>query len=711
MPRRRRRPVLRVLLTIVLLLAAALAVAAVAAVLLIDPNGFKPQIEAAVARGTGGTVALRGPIRLHPGLPPELVADDIVLTGADGTETLRLARLTARVALLPLLTGEVDIIRLGLLRPDLRLNAAALARANAAPQPGTAAPQAQAREGGPRDGARLRLSVGAVEVWDGQVTWRGTTVVVPYLSASAAAPGASLVLAGQVVSNGQRLMLSGETGPAERLFDRTATAPWPLQIVLQGAGTRLAVRGALAEPLRGRGYALQVDTAATDLTVFAPLLPLPVPRLHDISLSARLTDAGRTWPEVSALTLHVAGLDLDKLVPGLVLTRADLSAPDLRQPAHGDLEAVLRGTQVHVLATVGPVAATLPLMLTAEAAPALQQMRADLAIAPAARPRVSGTVSAGRLDLDALLALLPPRSARAAPPTPAAPAPPQPVPPARTERLIPDRPIDLAPLRAADAELALHVAALQSGGLAYADVTGHLRLQGGRLALDPLSGQSPGGALTGRLTVDASAPVPPVALALHAPSLALAPLAAAFGTPGSLDGTAALDADLTGAGTSPHALAASLAGHLTMSASDADIDNALLTTALGGVLRAARLPANLLGGVGRTKVRCFDLRLDAKGGSVTVAGFVLDTPKLSLQGNGTADLGTETLNLHLRPLVRVGPGVVVPVRVGGTLLEPKPVIDSGAAGRQALLGALAGALAGERGGGDPCAPQAATPVR
>lgn len=701
MPKRHRHPVLRLLLGVVVLLVLAVVAAGVAVTLLVDPNSFKPRIEAAVDRATGGTLDLNGPMRLGLGLPPHLVAEDIVLRRPDGS-TLRLARLGARVAILPLLTGEVDIVRLDLLRPQLTLTGTApppaVRPAPPPPQPGPAAPAAAMH------GPRLRVAVSAVHVEDGQVTWRGSTVAVPRLDAAAAVPGGSLVVSGELVSTGRRLMLSGETGPAGRLFSRSARTPWPVQLVLQGERARLAVRGTLGEPLRVRGYALQVDAAATDLAAFAPFLPVPLPTLHDISVSARLVDAGQARPAVSALTLHVAGLDLDAAVPGLALVRADVTAPDMRQPAHADLEATLHGMKLHALATIGPLGVTLPVALTAEAAPALQQVRAALNVALRPRPAVNGTFAARRIDLAALLAALP--SARAAAPAPAAPAPGTPA-PARTARLFSERPIHLASLRAADADLQISVGTLQAGGIAYSDVAGHLQLKDGRLTLDKLTGQAPGGALAGSLAVDASVAAPPMALALHAPTLALAPFAAALGFPGQLDGTAALDADLKAAGATPHALAASLGGHLVVSVADADIDNSLLVAVLGDVVREARLPVSALGGPGRTRLRCVDLRLDAAGGRVNVARLLADTPRLTVEGGGTMDLGAETLNLHLRPMLKVGPGVVVPVHVSGTLRDPKPKLESGAAGQRALLGALAGALAGvQHGGGDPCAPAA-----
>jgi hypothetical protein len=50
-----------------------------------------------------------------------------------------------------------------------------------------------------------------------------------------------------------------------------------------------------------------------------------------------------------------------------------------------------------------------------------------------------------------------------------------------------------------------------------------------------------------------------------------------------------------------------------------------------------------------------------------------------VSGSGSVDLGQETLAVHVRPLVQVGPGVLVPLRVGGTLLAPSVSSDTAVA--------------------------------
>ncbi len=713
-PRRGSRTLLRALLGIVVVLVVGAVAVVIAASLLIDPAAYKPRIEAAVQRATGHPLLLRGPLRLQLGLPPRLVAEDVALAASPpgGPDLIRLRRLEARVALLPLLHGVVRVARLDLVHPDIDLTTGATtAPATPTPTPpatGAASPTP------PTTTAAPRLDIGAVHIQDGRLIWhdagsgRTLTLEVPLLDADASGP--SVVLTGTLTSAGSTLLLTGEMGSWTRLMDRAAATPWPVQLVLQGEAVRLAVRGTFTRPLQAAGYDLQVDAAATDLAAFVPLLPAPLPTFHDVSVSARLADTGQAMPRIEGLTAHVGGLAL----PHLMITRANIAAPGAPAPAQVEMEGTFGGSPLHLGGTVtGDLrpGGTLALHgLTLSGPPV--QLTAELTATLAPHPVLRGTLSAQRLDLDALLAALPPRTQPAAvagtPPAPAAPA-----------RLIPDQPIDLSPLHAVDADLQLSVAALLTGGVTYTGVAGHLLLQDGHLTLDPFAGDLPGGRLVASMSVDARQGTPPMALRLHAPALALAPLAAAFGHAGAITGTAFVDADLKAAGASPHALAATASGHLGVAVADASADNAVLAGLFGGVLRAAKLPADALGAdAGQTKLHCLAVRLEAHDGTAEVATLVADTGRLQLQGTGSIALGPEELDLHLRPMLRVGPGIIVPVHLGGTLLEPKPTLDKASSGRAALLGQMLGekpadacpaGLAAARGEAPPPAPATAAP--
>jgi AsmA protein len=133
-----------------------------------------------------------------------------------------------------------------------------------------------------------------------------------------------------------------------------------------------------------------------------------------------------------------------------------------------------------------------------------------------------------------------------------------------------------------------------------------------------------------------------------------------------------VDAQLNSAGASPHALAAALDGHLGLSMVNGSVSDALLQTMLGSALSRAGVPS--FGG--DVPVRCFASRTDFTHGVGHVRVLSLDTPQMTLGGDGDIDLGGETVALHLRPTVRVGgTGIAAPVSLTGGFGDMKAALD------------------------------------
>lgn len=818
MPRRRRRSFGRILFLAALMPALVILALLFVVPAVIDPAWFTPQIQAAAQRALGRELRLARPPRLVGGFPPALVLEDAALANApgfSGPDLLTIGRVQADVALLPLLAGQVEIERLLLVRPDVALQVAADGTRNwqktappAAPPPAAPPPAAPPpavslapdasppppqpsvpAAAPPPPGAPVPVLVRHVRIQDGRITYQNAglahalSLTIPALDARAADARSPIVFNGDLRLQDRPLALTGEVGSIARLLDRDASAPWPVQATLTGDGVRLAVNGSLTAPLAGRGYTAQVDAVATDLAGLEPFLGQAPPRLRDASASLRVADDGNGAPVFQQGTATLTGLGLDAYVPGLSVTRADVSTTGLDQPARIDAQLVIHGEPARLTGTMGPRArkgtvGPVPLDLALDVAgariaakgiaapqpdlsgadltlsaripdlPALARLagvaapswrdvavdgrvrggegqavalqgvsvawadgaaRFDGTVARAPRPAVAGTLAVARLDLDALLASLKPLRAGARGGQDGAPAPAA-APKAASARMIPDTPIDLGPLMQADADLALTADELRSGGAIYRGIAGKVSLKNGALAVDPLGADTPAGRLDARLTVDASQPVPPLALTLRAPALAIDPLLAAAGYGGMFSGDAFLDADLRSAGASPRALAAALDGRLGLALRDGEVDNPLLGDWLAAAAKAAKLPPNLSPGGGRSTLRCLALHASFARGQGTVDTLVLDSPRLVVQGNGTVNLADETLALNLRPLLRLGAGLVVPVRLTGTFKDPKLSPD---ARPKNVVGAIAGSLTGTVNGtlgalvgdkADPCTP-------
>ncbi len=804
---------------IVWLVLLALPVAAVvAAYFYVDPNRFKPRIAEAALAATGRELALRGPITIALSLTPTLRADDVGLANPPGfsrPELATLGRAEAQLALWPLLQGRIEIIRLVLVHPDVMLETDAAGNGNWHLSP-AAVRQASAPGATPAaartvpSGNVPRFAVGSVRIEGGRVTLRdgrrGVSHVaeIATLEASEMAdPQPAISATANMTVEGHAAAVTAELGSFARLVETGAAVdsapPWPVQMVVRTEGTRLAAAGTIVRPLEGRGYALTLEASAPDLAPIGTLLGMPLPALHDVSATAKVSDASGA-PVFTALAGRAGSTDLRTVRPGAMLGRLELTAPAIDQPVHAEAEGSFAETHLHMFGDLGSLASILPTAsaripfpvdVTLEAAgatlsakgtvgtvkafsgidlatalrvpdlaalsrlvgrplPPLRDLALDARVTdrdgsllagvdlthasltlPQAdfagditlgwlpRPSVQGQLASRRVDFDALRAALmattPQASPALAPPAPADISAPATVPQdARPGRIISDRPFNLEVLKTLDADLRLAIGELRFGEVTARDLSGRAVLTQGRLAIDPISATLPGGKMDGRMTLDASAAEPSVSLMLAAPGLALKPMLTALGLPDDVTGTVDVSADLSGVGGNPRSLAASLSGRIALVMTDGELDNRLLAR-LGEKLRVARLPVGLLTAapLGRTRVRCMVARADLSHGAGTLAPLVLDTSRALVQGTGTINLADETLTLRLRPMIRTGPGIVVPVRVTGTLQQLNVGLDSGGAVEGLATGLLAGlpsalrnplaALAAER-GGDACGP-------
>ncbi len=485
------------------------------------------------------------------------------------------------------------------------------------------------------------------------------------------------------------LRVTASFGPLAALLpDPPNPGPYPIELAAEAQGATLAVKGSVAAPARLSGIDLAVTGRIPDLSSLARLAGTSLPALRPVTLDARVADRPGT-PGFSIRGLAVTAPEADvsgELMVGL--------------GARPSLQATLSSRRIDLGAVLAALSQTTAAPPPGESFPDLSLP--DFSAAELGAPEEAPTGPA--------LPVLPP--------LPPPPPPPPPLPPKHSGRLIPDGKLPFAALDTADADLRLSIAELRVGGASYRDLSGRLSLQDGRLTLDPVSGALPGGRAELRLSVDSRAVPPPVAVALRAPGLSLKPLLAAFHLPGDITGTAEIDADLRAAGDTPQALAAGLGGRLGVAMTDGELDNRLLGSIAGAVLAGSKVPPGLLGldRPGSTRIRCLALRADAEGGLATVSTVLLDTSRLLVYGAGTVNLRDEGMALRLRPMLKAGVSVVVPVRVGGSFAAPKVSSDpaanpSAVAGlvaglgvaRGTSLGALASVIANER-DGDPCDP-------
>ncbi len=643
---------------------------------------LKPRIEAAVRRATGRALKIQGPLRIGWGLAVD--ASDVSLANMPGgsqPEMARIGRIHAQLALLALLRGQFRISALSLIDPHILVERDAAGMVNWQLQrPAGPAPPAAASGGWtPRFGFRLDH----LTTKGGGVAWRDAHHTVADGERPLPAIDADFTGLAQPVESLPAGILRWRSGPLPALAG-AAASQWPLSLAWNASDFVAAVSGGLTPPWPPRQYDLTATlTAAASGTLRNPRLQLrlrqgqPVQadltglldqeELHATgTLGADALDGGAaplqaavTWAGAKATaagTLAARGSGVDAAVAAQVPDLARVAALVGRSSAiHGAI--ALDG---HLVATRQRVAMT-GMHLTIPGG----GLAGDLAWTRDPRPLLTGNLVAKQLDLAALRALLAslqPPATTAAPPAAA-------VPSLKPTHIIPDQPLPFAGLRQVDADLQLQAARLAHPDLR--DLSMHMLLRDGQLTLDPLSADA-GGRLTGSVRVDARPATPTVAVVLHAPALSVASLLQTGGLAAAATGELAVNADLHGAGLTLHELAATLSGTATLASNGASFNEAVLA----GLLGRLHLPAVSVGN-GLASLRCLAAGFNVAAGQATVTPLVLDTSRLLVQGEGNVDLNAETLAMQMRPLLRTGPGIVIPLRLSGPWRAPKVSPEAG----------------------------------
>jgi len=459
---------------------------------------------------------------------------------------------------------------------------------------------------------------------------------------------------------GGPVTLTATSGPLAAV----TAGPFPLDVKAQAAGGNVEAKGTIAHPQTFGGVSLGIHATVPDLATLSPLVRHALPPIRTVALQAQLNDATGGFRQ------------------GATLRNIKLTT------AAGDLSG-------------------------------------DAGLSFGQRLAITAQLASTRIDADALTgsAGRPVQTARpAGVPSPAKQAPAgvsAPAPRATARGLFSDRPLPLGLLHAVDADIGLAVQDLHWGSTDYRALNLHAVLRDARLTVSPVTADLAGGSMSGTLSVDAGQANPPVALMLSAPGVGVAPLLAAARLPGYANGKLEVYADLHGAGTSPHAIAADLNGTLGLAMEGGTVELALLDKLLGGVLAKANL-RGLIGHGGSTELRCFAARAVAQHGVATIKPLLLNTAAMTFLGSGSVNLGAETLDMTLQPQGRLGgTGIAVPVRVTGPIRSPKEEVNAldavesnaravagGVLGKGTSLGALGRALLGDK----ASAGQSATPA-
>ncbi|MBK1698762.1 AsmA family protein [Rhodovibrio salinarum] len=308
------KKLLYALLAVVLLL--------VAAVLLlpslIDWNAYKDQLAQQVERATGRNITVGGSVSLSLLPSPAFSAQQVTLANVAGGREQAMAEiadLRVRVALAPLLQGQVKVEQLVLVEPRVLLERTAAGRANWRFRDGDGPATG---DGGPLDRGLLgQVSLQSVRVVDGTLRFvdaaagidRQVTGIDARLSAQSLS--GPLQAQGSLSANGVPLSFEGELGQ----LNTGGPAPYSLRVQLNGTDAYAELGGALST---GDAVRLQGDLEARGSSLADTLA-----RITGRAAGSYPPQLAQTFSSESQLTLDADTLKAQNLSLQLGDTGAD----------------------------------------------------------------------------------------------------------------------------------------------------------------------------------------------------------------------------------------------------------------------------------------------------------------------------------------------------------------------------------------------------
>ncbi|WP_413203992.1 AsmA family protein [Rhodospirillum sp. A1_3_36] len=629
------------------LLVVVLVVGLVAVVMSLDVNSHKQALTEEVSRITGRELSISGDLGLSLGWHPALTANGITFANADwaGKEPMLAAdHLEAQVALGPLLSGKIVVQKVVL------------------------------------DGARIQLATNE----QGVGNW-----MMPTLTSSPSSTG-------EVVDKGERSDIAlpqmdvGRVDLSNVLMtykDGQSGEP-PISVDLK----HLIIESHQADDTLSVEVEGTVMDQALTLAGHVGSLPMILSGAN-VPVSFRLGVVDSNGKET-----------MDGTIDGHLLSPLSQLGVDLRFSAHApDLSSLSDGTfQSQRMDLSGHILQDGTAWLIQDIALRLGQsaMKGSLRFNPATAPaQLTGSLDFPLLALNEVLPESKGEGEKAQ---------------KNGATVIPATPIDLSALRDLPLSINLPITAervVLPNKLALDNVTLELKLEPGVAGPARYSAQIAGGVVNGTVTVTSGKEgIVGLSFETEGKGVGVGDLLDLVGDGSSplTGGATDLKVSLKGSGTSPHAIAASLNGRIWVNMGKGEVDSALVDLVGGDLVSQLSDLVNPFGRSSRkTNLRCVVVNTPVKDGVISWdRGVALETDRMTVASLGTVGLGTETLDVGVKPRPREGIGLESGIgkitqlfRVTGTFAKPEVDVDLGqavttAAGTAVQLGAAVATLGG-----------------
>jgi len=280
-----------------------------------DFNQYKGEIAEQVKAATGRDLTISGNLNLDVSLSPKVRVDGVTLSNADWgsrTEMVKLDSFAAEMKLLPLLFGDIHIVEVALIKPDILLETDKNGKGNWE----MGAPGAKTEtetKADPADSAATKLpAVNKVRVEKARFTYKDgvkgetTSIVIDTMQVAAEDMGDPLELLFKGSFNEHVVELAGNVGTPESLMSGD---PLDIDMELKAAGATVKITGNIQKPMTGEGLNLALSAKSDNIARLAELAGSKVGKVGPFELAATLSGGGKSF-KLGGLNVKIGDSDL-----------------------------------------------------------------------------------------------------------------------------------------------------------------------------------------------------------------------------------------------------------------------------------------------------------------------------------------------------------------------------------------------------------------
>ena len=594
-----------------------------------DFNEFKPLLVAQVERATGRQLFIDGPLDLNISFTPTLSIRGVRFSNATwGSRPfiLDVQRLEARVALRPLLSGQVDIEQVILSGADILIETDGRGRPNYQFE----ALDRSAKIDEPSETDLVIPLICDLSIKNARLTYRDGVsghdhlLMLDELTLTGKGPDQPLNMQLAATLNECPLSVRVTLGaPSEML---NSTKPWPIDAAVVFAGNTFSLVGTIAEPALGKGFRVLAEGKGDGLADLSRLAGFELPSSVPFSLTAQIlgdAEGPLAANEVDLKLGDVRHFEIE--VTGGVGSVFELRDLDLDFEFHG---SDLSPLAAYVLAT-GDFH---QLKLTNLEARVGDSYLAGIIEVETGhkRPKIKGLLVSQHIDFADLQVSA--SSLNANP----------------SDRIFSDTPLPFDAMNTIDAELTLQIDELAIDELRIEHLSIDLTLHDGDFVARQIAFDFSGGSIAGALRIDAGGGTPAFELNFKALDVDLGKAVHDPGFGDLIEASVGFDVDANSRGSTVRQIMARLNGSTNFVVGEGRAKTTVLDVLVGGP--ASVIGKSFNGNNGKlSALNCVVSHFDVVDGLATSKIFLVDTEHVHITGAGTINLADEMINVSINP--------------------------------------------------------------